>query len=115
MPSSSQRAAYTSLQFSIYGDTRLNFGNTRLRVPHLVEVQREGQMPRCEWKIDVGALSMSNRLLNPKAALALDVIVIDKEYSWIAWGLSASKWAFPERLGDIFLVGDNAALSPALV
>ena len=116
VPSSSQRAAYTSLQFSIYGDTRLTFGNTRLRAPYQVEVQREGRTARYEWKIDVGALSMGNRLLQPNVALALDVIVIDKdldeEYSWMAWGPGANKWAFAERLGDIFLVGDNAALSP---
>ena len=115
VPSSSQRAAYTTLQFSIYGDTRLTFGNTRLRAPYIVEVQREGNTARYEWQIDVGALSMGNRLLHPNVVVALDVIVIDKdldkEYSWMAWGPGANKWAFAERLGDIFLVGDGASLS----
>lgn len=115
VPSSSQREAYTSLQFSIYGDTRITLGNTRLRAPYSVEVQREGNTARYEWKVDVGALSYGNRPLFAYAVLALDVIVIDKDrdesYSWMAWGPGVNKWAFAERLGDIFLVGDDEALS----
>ena len=29
----------------------------------------------------------------------------------MAWGPGVNKWAFAERLGDIFLVGDDKALS----
>ena len=116
VPSTSQREAYTSLQFSIYGDSRITLGNTRLRAPYAVQVQREAHTTRYEWMVDVGALTHGGRALAANAVLALDVILIDKdldeEYSWMAWGPGVNKWAFADRLGDVLLVDDTDALSP---
>ena len=49
VPSSSERGAYSTLQFSIYGDSRLTYGKTKLRAPYLVEVLRFGNTTKYEY------------------------------------------------------------------
>jgi ligand-binding sensor domain-containing protein len=115
VPSSSERSAYSTLQFSIYGDTRLTYGKTMLRAPYSVEVLRSGTTTQYEWMINIGQLAHGIRHLVPNSVIALDVVVIDKDqdesFSWMTWGPGVSKWGFADRLGDVLLIDDRNELS----
>jgi|GEM_PF-1147032 len=115
VPSSSERGAYSTLQFSIYGDSRLTYGKTKLRSPYLVEVLRFGNTTQYEWLVNVGQLAHGIRHLSPNSAIAIDIVVVDKDkdenFSWMTWGPGVNKWGFADRLGDILLVSDKSLLS----
>ncbi len=115
VPSSSESGAYSTLQFSIYGDSRLTYGKTKLRAPYLVEVLRFDNTIQYEWLVNVGQLAHGIRHLSPNSAIALDVVVVDKDlddsFSWMTWGPGVNKWGFADRLGDILLVSEKNKLS----
>ena len=115
VPSSAERGAYSTLQFSIYGNSRLTYGKTKLRAPYLVEVLRLGNTTQYEWLVNVGQLAHGIRHLSPNSAIALDVVVVDKDlddsFSWMTWGPGVNKWGFADRLGDILLVSEKSRLS----
>lgn len=74
-------------------------------------VQRQAQVHRYEWRIDIGRKTGEQVHLRAGMTLGLDIALNDRDadgsYTWVSWGSLVNKFS-TDRLGDVVLVEPDA-------